>query len=562
MKIRKLLLSSLILGSITLTAKDYLPQNLFLHVKTNKLGKSLDDVNAFAVEAVKGTRLQSKMQPGMLKMLLPMALGLPGGAINMEKPVHLLVGLPKDKVNGDASFGVIFPLDNAKTSLDTAMGVKKNANGTYTLANGLNVAPSLQGYVAFSDNQMNTLKFAETFKNNKFPKNNRGTTVSAIYDINKLMREVGSEAKTELLEEVEEGLAEVSKQFPVPGIELCLKNAVGELFSLAEQTKALQVNLNLSTKGIDYHVLVAPQKESELSEISTIISGYKVGFNLLQKQLDPAQISITSQYDKALNDKLSTIFKRVMKPLEKGQTKPFVEAMHSTFETYGRINGENSTTFNFETATKNQGTTILSVDNSEQFCDDYIKLIKNAPAQTKTLFESMNLPLTSDLTEVYHKKNINGASVSSYKVSYKLKEKGTLPPELSMPEDLTYCVASINNKHAIVCWGSDSEKQLKNVLARYKSNSQNSTRASQLLKSSSHNGLFAMAVDPLAIVKAFASDSNNNMPAELRALAAQSLTNLQPLKTPIIITGGSVKKLLSLKAQIPTELINKLISIQ
>jgi len=62
-----------------------LPGDMIVHIRTGQIENTLQNIEEFLVEAVRGTPLMMQMQPGMLKTVLPLQLGLPLELLTLPK---------------------------------------------------------------------------------------------------------------------------------------------------------------------------------------------------------------------------------------------------------------------------------------------------------------------------------------------------------------------------------------------------------------------------------------------------------------------------------------------
>ena len=165
-----------------------LPDPLVLHLRTGPVTETVNRVEAFLLEAARGTPVEPQLNPGMVNALIPSLTRLPVGALDRSKPIQLML-------SNEGRAVMVLPVPDFKaqvTALRAAEMISDIEEGIFLVKNPLlgnaYITDAGNGLVASSE-QLNALKsLSEVVGSWQQPPSKSNASAVLTVDIAKLLR--------------------------------------------------------------------------------------------------------------------------------------------------------------------------------------------------------------------------------------------------------------------------------------------------------------------------------------------------------------------------------------
>jgi hypothetical protein len=315
-----------------------LPGDMIVHIRTGQIENTLQNIEEFLVEAVRGTPLMMQMQPGMLKTVLPLQLGLPLELFDTTKSVEIAVCNP-DFANNDAATGFVVPFanfDDLKKN-GAAIGLKlEEEEGAFKLGfinqgKTAYVADAGNGYVVISEKAAHARHLAEIYLENPphaAPTEKNAACFTITVDVEKILT-LNAPLIDAGMQNFQRGIEEGKYQATLPpqfqGLLKLAPLYLNTLNRFGNTIKSLRTYVYASSSSLRLSGFVTPQADTllrktadlyeptapeyELAKLLPRESALAMGFNMNKEALQPVQ------------DSIFAIFAEILKSLQ-GEGEP------------------------------------------------------------------------------------------------------------------------------------------------------------------------------------------------------------------------------------------------
>ncbi len=576
MKLKKILLTTLAIGAISANAKDLLPGNIILDVRTDKFESVIQNIEDFATQAVAGTPFAMQVQKGMLKQMLPMVTKLPPGAIDMQKPVRFVMSNPK---KGKApAFAIYLPVVDAKKTLSTLPGAQKQPDGTCKLMDGTFLAPTSNNYLTLSDSKAQAKAMAKTFPLLNQSKKKSNKTITATVDIQKILRL--NKADIEDTSDITASLSQAAAVNPqLLGMTEFVKTAYTESLELLKQAKAVQLLIDINGKSLDIQTALFPKSDSELSNIAKAYSKIKPDYGFMAKLPQGMPMIFSAFYAPEVSKNVQNIMMRFVKPMKDAKaTNALAKSMEASFSIYNLFNGQAAASMAFDSESMYKMTGYYSVIDSKTFLDEYGKATVDSMKAISEFYKSMGLPVKMKANYTKNAGKVEGINYSLIKMLYEpTKEKDALSAveqaqiaALAAQPEMTFAIAAVDQKTVAIVMNNDYKTTLETAIKNYRNNSTSSEKNAAMLKPLPYNQFGSAVIYPLDLTKQVMLMQLNTTKKTLEKSGMAAATagidqiiammkTLPNSKHPILSGLGATSKSLRSELQVPSKAISEIV---
>lgn len=241
-----------------------LPEGVALYMRTAPMEKTLTDLDAFVGALVRGTPVQMFAPPGVVRMQLVEATGIPLETFDLEKGAHIFFLINPEDIDEAPTPVLLLPVADYAATLerlgDFGMEVEVEEDGTHRVMIGFNtalVSDTGKGYAMVAEDADALALGQATLANWTIPGTLEGAHLETTYNIEGLYGAGG--------EQLREGVAEILKsleELDVEGLDAkaMLKPTMDLVLQLAEETRTLRCRMHLSPERITttYDMIAKP----------------------------------------------------------------------------------------------------------------------------------------------------------------------------------------------------------------------------------------------------------------------------------------------------------------
>lgn len=564
---KKFLTTAAIVTSLTLSAKELLPADIIAHVQTKDLSTSIREIESYTQTVLQGTPLALQFQPGMLPLLIPMATGLPAGTIDMGRPVHLLVANPTDQQEDIVA--TLLPVNNFNDSIAKTVGKQKQANGCFKLSNNFFVSPENGGYIAFGEDLFSVEKMGKLLKTWKPTPCKECKTISAIVDIEKILR-LNKDIILETQKELAQDLEETSKSGDpsLEGIDKMIDSLYSEGFNLLKQAKGMRLNLDFTKENVSLQGVLTPKFDTELAAIAKLYSTDKSSFKLTNKLPENSPLTVSMNYNPALADIITPMIMRFAKPLSQfSMTKGTADTLEKSIKSYALLDGETAATMEFGGESFVKMTAYSSVIDAPKYLKEYKEQMLFSMKQVNEQYKLQNLPIEAKYSYKENAGKVNGISYDVVTMKYQETGEGLTPEQkltTSIPE-IKFALCSPDSKTIVAVMGNDHQMRLKSAIEKLNSKDLKKRKTTATLESIPNSQLAAGIVYPVSLIKDIVQlqfDIASSSSPEIKAMFAPMQNMLKAVpdsKQPVSFSYGVSDNSLCSEVHIPGKAIQEMI---
>lgn len=470
------------------------PPQVIAQGSIKPLQSALQELEAYVIEAVKGTPQAAFVQPGSLTFLGPMMLGLPPGLLNMGEGVHIYILNDKDLKK--APSGMIIPiLQDLKNSQSGQLKPQGDIFVWKTKKKSLYLAQAGKGFASLSENQNHAKTIADYFMHQQ----SKPVAGKGILNMKVHLDTIFTSHKDEFFAEFDKSMKKIPGQNAkmAKAYLTILKESLAGLESFDFSLNALNGQLNLTSS-------VTTLGKGDFAEYIQKCTQLKADYSDTAYLSADSAMFGTFQWDASLNKNMMAMSQKFILPLllDEAAAKKYLSLLESSAKL---MNGP-MTFSNFTTSSGVSTQTFFPVSDGDAYLNSLDPVMTATTDFINALYKNMELPMTLSLEVSKEKTKVAGLEVQ--KISY--DAKSALPTGL---ENMNQFICNDKNTIFMVTNTSNDSSEL-NELIQAKRSKQGSLSKregyAQTLESVKNQKIGFMAMYPIDYIKVSMEQAKTN----------------------------------------------------
>lgn len=494
---KKLLTTCLLIGlnlafnSAQLSAA---PPKVIVQGSIKPLQSALQELEGFAVEAVKGTPQAAFVQPGTLTFLGPMMLGLPPGLLNMGEGIHVFVLDAKDLKKTPS--GMVIPvLQDLKNVNHGQLKPHGDIFEWKTKGKSLFLAQSGEGYATLSEDQNHAKTIANFFLNQK----NKPKIGTDILNIKVNLATMYSLHKEEFFKDLDKDLKKLSGQNAKMA-----KAYTDILKEIVAGLESFEFTLNTQKDQLNMTSAITTMGKGDLAKWIQSCTKLKSDYSETAYLNPESSLFGSFQWDASLNKTMFSLTRKIMTPLF-GDDKAADKYLSAIEASMGLMNGP-MTFSNFSSSSGVSNQTFFKVTDGKAYMDSVNPVMSGTMDFINAIYKNFELPIEMKLNVSKESKQVAGLEVQ--KITYDIKS--VLPTGL---ENMNQYICNDKNTIYMTSGPADDHTELEELIQAGRSKKANlSKRAGyeQAIKSVQNNNIGFMSIYPIDYIKTSMQQANLN----------------------------------------------------